>query len=190
VIPRTRRPGAAFLRAFLRTSTPDIDEVRDDLWGADPDSWAKQNGGYATALMQQYLMYAEMADRVSARRMLANTFFLTLNSAAFTLFGVMWKDRPTGDVWWLVFPLIALLIECASWFWIIRSYRQLNAAKYTVIGAIEERLPMSPYWKAEWKALGEGKDTSRYLPLTHLEQWIPMLFATTYLAAFIAALLA
>ncbi len=65
-----------------------------------------------------------------------------------------------------------------------------SACPGRVIGAIEERLPISPYWRAEWKALGEGKNTSRYLPLTHLEQWIPMLFGTTYLAAFIAVLLA
>lgn len=177
------------LRSLLHTSTPSLDEVRDSLWGASVDTWAEQDDGYLKALMQQYCLYAEMADRVSARRMLANTFFLTLNSAAFTLFGVMWHDRATGNVGWLAFPLIALLIQCASWFWIIRSYRQLNAAKYVVIGAIEERLPISPYWRAEWRALGEGKNKSRYLPLTHLEQWIPLIFGMTYLAALIAALL-
>jgi hypothetical protein len=57
-----------------------------------------------------------------------------------------------------------------------------------VVGALEERLPASPYRRAEWKALGEGKDPARYWPLTHLEQWIPLLFAATYVAGFIAVI--
>ena len=28
--------------------------------------------------------------------------------------------------------------------------------EYIVVGALEERLPASPYWKAEWQVLGEG----------------------------------
>ena len=101
-----------------------------------------------------------------------------------------WQGKPQAPAWWLIFPLVILLGECGAWYWLIRSYRQLNAAKYAVIGAIEEKLPISPYWAAEWHALGEGEDSTRYLPLTHLEQWIPALFAVTYVAGFITALLA
>jgi drug/metabolite transporter (DMT)-like permease len=107
-------------------------------------------------LLQQYGIYVEMADRISGRRMLANTFFLTLNTAVFTVFGVLWETKPSGSFAWLTFPLVALLIQCGSWYWILRSYRQLNSAKYTVIGALEERLPASPYWRAEWKVLGRA----------------------------------
>ena len=64
---------------------------------------------------------------------------------------------------------------------------RVNSAKYTVIGVLEERLPASPYWRADWKALGEGRDKAKYWPMTHLEQWIPVIFAATYVAAFIAA---
>jgi hypothetical protein len=64
---------------------------------------------------------------------------------------------------------------------IVRSYRQLNAGKYLVVGEFEKRLPASPYWSAEWKALGEGKDPKKYLPLTHIENWIPVVFAFLYI---------
>jgi len=76
-----------------------------------------------------------------------------------------------------------------AWFWLIRSYRQLNTAKFQVIGALEERLPASPYWRAEWFALGEGKDKSKYWPLTHLEQWVPLLFVAIYVTGFAAVVL-
>ena len=91
---------------------------------------------------------------------------------------------------WLAIPLIALLGGCFAWYYLVRSYRQLNTAKYEVVGALEERLPASPYWRAEWWALGEGKDPARYWPLSHIEQWLPILFAGTYLGGFIALLLA
>jgi hypothetical protein len=53
---------------------------------------------------------------------------------------------------------------------------------------MEERLPASPYWAAEWAALGEGRDPARYWPLTHLEQWIPALFAAVYIFGFIVGM--
>jgi len=59
-----------------------------------------------------------------------------------------------------------------------------------VIGALERRLPASPYWAAEWFALGEGKDRAKYWALTHLEKWVPLLFGLTYTVALLAAILA
>ena len=79
-----------------------------------------------------------------------------------------------------------VLGQCLAWYYLVRSYRQLNTAKYEVVGALEERLPASPYWRAEWYALGEGKDRSRYWPLSHIEQWIPVMFGFAYVAGFIA----
>ncbi len=78
-----------------------------------------------------------------------------------------------------------LVTQCLAWFWLLRSYRQLNSAKFAVIGTMEERLPASPYWLAEWAALGEGKDPSRYWPLSHVEQWIPWAFAVAYTIGFV-----
>jgi drug/metabolite transporter (DMT)-like permease len=138
-----------------------------------------------TALLEQYKIYVEMADRVSARRGGANTFFLTLNTSAVTAIGLVWTSHPRDSKWIFVFLFAGLLVQCVAWFWLLRSYRQLNTAKYAVIGVLEERLPSSPYWSAEWQALGEGKDPARYWPLSHIEQLIPALFAVIYLFGFI-----
>nr|WP_306454502.1 hypothetical protein [Streptomyces sp. TLI_235] len=91
-------------------------------------------------------------------------------------------------MWLLVAGLIILLVQCLTWFVMVRSYRQLNAAKYEVIGALEERLPGYVYSRAEWAALGEGHDWRRYIPLTHVEQWVPLTFAMAYLLGFVAVL--
>jgi drug/metabolite transporter (DMT)-like permease len=175
----------------LKETKVEVADVRPTLWNGHIGalSYDAQSEKYRTAILEQYKIYVEMADRVSARRALANTFFLTLNTAVFTAIGVFWNRRPEASAWWLLFPLVVLLGQCTAWFWLIRSYRQLNAAKWTVVGALEEQLPASPYWSAEWKAVGEGDDPSKYWPLTHLEQWIPVLFAACYLGGFLAVLL-
>lgn len=162
---------------------------RDTLWNETigPEVYGDAKT-YQAAVLHQYKVYVEMADRISQRRGLANTFFLTLNTAILTAGSVLWTDRPEVR-WALVFPLVAILGQCAAWFFLVRSYRQLNSAKYEVIGALEERLPASPYWRAEWAALGEGKDWRKYWPLTHIETWIPILFGAVYVAGFLALVL-
>jgi hypothetical protein len=164
-------------------------ELSERLWNEATPLYADDPAARRTAVLEQYKLYVEMADRVSQRRGLVNTFFLTLNTAVLTVVGVFWQKAPPGDPWWLVFPLLAIVGECAAWYSLLRSYRLLNAAKFRVIGALEERLPASPYWRAEWWALGEGKDRRRYWPLSHAEQWVPVLFVLVYLAGFVSLLL-
>jgi hypothetical protein len=167
-------------------------ELRERLWNEDARSklYDDEPKAYQAAVLEQYKLYVEMADRISQRRGLTNTFFLTLNTLIFTVIGAFWKDRPNAQVWWLVFPLLVVLGQCFAWFYLVRSYRLLNSAKYQVIGVLEERLPASPYWRAEWLALGEGREPKLYWPLTHIENWIPIGFAFLYLAAFVALLMA
>ncbi|SDE50015.1 RipA family octameric membrane protein [Rhodococcus tukisamuensis] len=101
------------------------------------------------------------------------------------------SGRPPQDkAWWLAIPLAAILGQCFAWFYLVRSYRLLNRANYQIVGALEERLPASPFWRAEWWALGDGNDRSRYWPLSDIEQWIPILFALAYISGFLTAVLA
>jgi hypothetical protein len=155
------------------------ENAKDKLYSGDA-------AAYQAAILEQYKVYVEMADRVSQRRGLTNTFFLTLNTAIFTAVGLFWEHKPAGQVWWLVFPLAMLLGECFAWFYLLRSYRLLNSAKYEVVGALEARLPASPYWRAEWMALGEGRNWKKYWPLSHIESWIPVFFAVLYVGGFVA----
>jgi hypothetical protein len=152
-----------------------------NLWNKDVTE-AAYGAHYKEHLFEQYKLYVEMADQVSNRRNLANTFFLTLHTLLLGVLGFAFEKGPAlVDRWVIAFPLAAVLLLCLAWWMIVRSYRQLNAGKFRVIGEFEERLPASPYWSAEWKVLGEGKDIRKYLPLTHVENWIPILFAFLYI---------
>jgi len=173
-----------------RSDGPSLDELRPALWNDAIGASSYVDGGerYLDAVLEQYKLCVEMADRVSSRRGLTNTFFLTLNTAVFTLFGVLWNDHPARISTWALVPLlIAALAECGTWWFIVSSYRQLNTGKFKVIALLEERLPASPYWSAEWRALKEGKDFWVYLPLTRAEQVVPALFAAIYVLGFIFA---
>ena len=78
---------------------------------------------------------------------------------------------------------IAGVILCFTWYRLVRSYRDLNTAKFKVIHEIERRLPLSPY-DAEWEAVGGGDDSKLYLPFTHVEKFIPWIFMALHGFAF------
>lgn len=185
------RPGflKRFWQSYFGAGIPSrMDDVRD-LWSDSIDAATYEPPGedrYRATILEQYRIYVEMADRISARRGLTNTFFLSLNTAIFALAGASWQGLVRAPSWLLVPPLVALLAECMSWYWLMRSYRQLNGAKYAVIGALEERLPASPYHRGEWAALGSGESKARYWPFTHVEQRIPIIFSLGYLGGFVA----
>lgn len=187
------RPVRVGLRDYFSEREPaQPDQLAMNLWTQDVglDQYGGSAEAYQAALLDQYKTYVEMADRISARRGLTNTFFLTLNSGVLVLIGVILRDAPPAtSVWVALFPSLALLVQCGAWFSILRSYRQLNGGKWAVVGALEQRLPASPYWCAEWVALGQGKDRRRYWPLTHVEQWVPLVFAVLYLAGFVTLLI-
>lgn len=137
---------------------------------------------YKEHLFEQYKLYVEMADQVSNRRNLTNTFFLTLHTLLLGVLGFSYEKGPAiHERWVIIFPLAAVLLLCITWWIIVRSYRQLNGGKFKVIGEFETRLPASPFWSAEWRVLGEGKDNAKYLPLTHAENWVPAIFGFLYI---------
>jgi hypothetical protein len=128
-----------------------------------------------------------MADRVSSRRALANSFFLTINLAILGLLtpaiGAVSSER---RFWFTVVIVLTLLAECGIWLSMMRSYRILNKAKYQVIGVLEEKLPAFAYSRGEWKSYVRAGKFGKYFGLTRVEQVTPVLFAFAYLGILIA----
>jgi len=164
------------------------DKIRASIWNDTVSSVAYEGSGekYQAAILEQWKLYVEIVDRVSSRRSLTNTFFLTLNTAIFTVIGVVGKVASHVSSWVLIFPLFVAVFECAAWWGLVRAYRHLVHAKFKVVAALEERLPASPYSRAESVALGPS--WLRYRPISMLEQWIPILFGATYVIGFIVVL--
>lgn len=154
-----------------------------------PDHYCS-NEKYQEHLFEQYKLYVEMADRLSERRTLSNTFFLTLHTLIIGIAGFSYNSLLTLQFKWiLVLPLIAVLSLCYAWRRMLNSYKQLNTAKFAVISEYENLLPTRPYVEAEWKALGYGKDPKLYRALTDVETWIPFIFAVLYVIGVVLLIL-
>ena len=145
---------------------------------------------YYEHMFEQYKLYVHSAEEISARRNLANTFFLTLNTLLLGLIGFSYdKVQQLAHPEILIVPAIVCVMLCMLWGRLLLSYKQLNEAKYMVIGEFECRLPTSPYWRAEWYLLSEGPKSRRYKMLSDTERWVPRIFTALYSLISIALLL-
>lgn len=155
----------------------DAPGVQDKLAAALQGVTADEYGpSYRDHALEMYKTYLEMADRISERREKANSFFLAVNTA---LIALLAKDAfasssaaPRGLE--LLVPVAAGVL-CYLWYRIIRSYRDLNSAKFKVVHAIERQLPLRLY-DAEWESVERGTNPRLYLPFTHVEKVVPWLF--------------
>jgi len=143
----------------------------------------------AVVELELYKLAVEMADRISGRRALANTFFLTVNTGLAALLG-------GGNLRWYV--AVAGIVFAVSWWALLQSYRRLNWAKFEVINRIErDSLPLGIY-SEEWTYL-QGTSSRRkvwppkdflawlkgYRELGAIERIVPLAFIAIYVAELI-----
>lgn len=130
-----------------------------------------------------YKIAVEMADRISGRRGLANSFFLTINTAVLGILGTHESN------WYLA---AAGIILCVSWWALLKSYRDLNRAKFEIILAMEDRLPVRLYGD-EWDRLRKERARvgalrswlAQYRELGVIERTVPWVFVLVYLIAIV-----
>jgi len=156
----------------------------------NPDFFGESSStelGNKKDIIEQYKLYVEMADRISSRRLTASSFFLSVNTAIVAIVGLIARNNGI-DKGRDLFCLVAMagIVLSYMWYRLIRSYRDLNTAKFKVIHLIEDNLPLRPY-DAEWEAVGRGKKSELYLPFTHIEVGIPWVFMLIHLFILIRA---
>lgn len=154
-------------------------------------------------ILELYKTAVEMADRTSARRAGANSFFLTLNTALAALVGIVSSARkplphgnlPTFDAFGLVLTAAAGIVLSLTWRALLRYYRRLNGAKFEVINAMEINLPAQPFTD-EWAILQQTppdentpsrwsrwwRRKAHHREATLVEQVVPLVFVMIYIA--------
>ena len=132
---------------------------------------------YLDHRLEQYKLYVEMADRVSQRREQANRFYVSVVAAIVALLVVLARFDLDEKIWPTVFLISGIFGAALSIIWHvnIRSYRQLNGAKFAVINEMEEQLPVAGY-SDEWELLRPKQGPAKYFQLTRIEQFVPMVF--------------
>ena len=134
------------------------------------------HGSFGTDLLEQYKLYVQSAEHVSARRVASSRYLLTLNIALVTLYGIQ-SEGLVQSYWVLLVPVLGILV---SWLWyqIIQSHCDLNAVKFQIIHQMEEHLPVALY-AHEWQLAEEGRGTA-YSAVTRIEKWIPRAFVVLH----------
>ena len=131
-------------------------------------------------LLEIYKLHAELADSVSKQRATANRFYILILSGLAVLFSTFLQRKDGIPLGWLMvsFGLFGLLLAVA-WHGVIRSYRQLNTAKFKTLHELEERLAY-PFFKREWDLLAKGTDRKIYQQLTVVESRVPIIFGVFF----------
>ena len=141
---------------------------------------------FSTDLLEQYKLYVQSAENVSARRIVSNRYLLTLNAALVALYGL--QSAGFGQSYWtLLVPVIGIPVSLL-WYLIIKSHADLNRIKFDVIHEFEQHLPAAMY-KYEWQLAEEGHGKA-YRAVTTIERWIPILFVALHVVLAIMVILA
>ena len=143
-------------------------------------------------VFESYKLGVEMADRVSARRVSANSFFFAVNAAMTTLVGILHPPLPASGIpgefpFASVLTAVAGITVSAAWWLSLRSYRDLNTAKFSVLTSIEKELPVRLFTD-EWQQLKKDpvkRWRMRYAELGQVEQVVPIVFIFIYLGALV-----
>jgi len=142
-------------------------------------------GDYHGHLLEEYKLYVEMADRMSARRIQASQFYISLLSALFGVIAILVEKKifPGSEGSFLLLGSLLGLFLCFIWYVNINSYKQLNSLKFKVIEEMELYLPF-PCYAREWKI---EKKTKQYQRLSNVEKYVPLSIALLYLGLAIYA---
>lgn len=137
-------------------------------------------------VLEQYKLAVEMADRVSARRGTANLFYLSIQTTLLTAAGLTYTTVQHAS-WYSTLTLA--LTGCTisgAWWRQLTSYKLLNQAKFAVINAMEDRLPVKVF-SDEWEILKH--QTSSYIELGAVERVVPWLFAALQILLMVGRLI-
>jgi len=130
-------------------------------------------------LFQQYHIYLDSIEKNSDRRNSAVKLYITINAWLLSFLGVIVQSSKLNIITAILPVLIVWISISVIFYYLIKSYKQLNTGKFELIHKIEEKLPLNLY-AYEWVVLGEGKDKNKYFPFSHIEQWLPIVLGLVY----------
>ena len=128
-------------------------------------------------LLEQYKLYVQSAENVSARRVASNRYMLTLSAAIVALYGLLYSNIDLG-LSALMIPSVGIAVTLV-WHAIIKSHTNLNEIKFEIVHELEEHLPATVY-KHEWRLAEDGRGKA-YQEVSRFESLVPWLFVALHL---------
>ena len=166
-----------------------LGEPQDIGWRWTVSEPSPQDPGTGGQVFDIYRLAVEMADRVSARRASANSFFFTVQAGLAVALGAFainsnGDEGTAPDQFVLTLAAIAGVVIAAAWWLLLRSYRDLNDAKFAVIGQIESTQLAIEAFNDEWnylKGLRPQRWRLGYSEQGRIERCVPLVFLVLYL---------
>jgi len=155
-------------------------DPHDDLIRRDK---AADDVHFATAILEQYKMYVQTADNVSARRISTSRYLLTLSVALIAAYGF---QSSFPDHWYEIALAPVGVGVSYLWYKIIKSHRDLNRVKFNLIHELEQHLPADLFTR-EWRMTEKGDKS--YTSVTYVERVIPCMFMGVHVLLLLAPLL-
>ena len=140
-------------------------------------------------ILEIYKLHAELADRVSQRRLGTSRIYISVFVALLLLLGGLLRLGVTDQRDGLLLSLIGVIGAsfAFSWYRVIRAYEQLNTGKFRALQELEERLDY-PFFQRKWHFLGQGEDASKYLKLSKIERSAPWLFFVLFVVVLVVGI--
>jgi hypothetical protein len=142
-------------------------------------SEAEYGSDYKATFFEQYKLFVDSARQVTEWRSSANRYFMSINTALITLFGLA-ATFANSEVWQLAICAGGILLAI-SWGTTISGYKSLNEAKFGIIHRMEDHLPLRPF-TAEWKNEEDEKQPKLIVTPSLSEFVVPSAFCVVYLA--------
>lgn len=140
-----------------------------------------------TELLEQYRLFLDTSERLVERRQAVNNFYLSANTAIFSVVALIISLMDKNENKFLGVILLAFVLLCLvgivlgiSWISILDSYGTLNSSKMKIISIIEKRLPISLF-DSEWQVMSDKLNSRRYVSFTDSEKRLPKLFIALYI---------
>jgi hypothetical protein len=131
-----------------------------------------------------YKLSVEMADRLSGRRAVANSFFISLETALTAAFGFWIGGEETLSIRKTVTMCLVATTISTLWWMQVTSYRNLSSAKFKVIHELEQNLVAAPY-KNEWALIKHERKW--HLDISQIERFIPLVYLIVNLSLILSA---
>jgi len=128
-------------------------------------------------ILELYKLYVQTAEENSKKRLQTNHFYISLNSALLSV--IVFLGSYFHKVHFpviIILPIVGIFIS-VTWYFHIRSYRQLSEAKFEIINnTLERQLPVKLF-SMEWEILKSKK----YIEMTKIENTLVVLFLILYI---------
>lgn len=154
-------------------------EFLDELFSIPEKGFDKDD---KDKLFEQYRIFLQMISSLERKREIVNRFYLSINIGLLAALGLSTQleiaSFVSSSLLTLVIPGTGTLFSLI-WFQSIRSYKQLSTIKWSIVLKIERMLPLKIH-ETEWKMLSKGRGSKKYIRLTYVEQFTPVVFIATY----------